>query len=195
MGVMSALATLGGLIRPATDLTRTLRGDRAASNEMDHNWRTAVLGQLAAEFAQTSVSPFDRFVNALNRLPRPALALGTLGLFIYAMVDPVSFASRMQGLALVPEPLWWLLGAIVSFYFGARELHYLRHTRPRIDLQDLVTVTQTQDAMEDLRPETARFEGGFWNWPSRRQIGAQGDPVDPNHNAAVEAWKSSGKSA
>ena len=30
------------------------------------------------------------------------------------------------GLALVPEPLWWLLGAIVSFYFGAREAHYIR---------------------------------------------------------------------
>jgi len=26
----------------------------------------------------------------------------------------------MAGLATVPEPLWWLLGAIVSFYFGAR---------------------------------------------------------------------------
>lgn len=26
----------------------------------------------------------------------------------------------MQGIALVPEPLWWLLGVIVSFYFGAR---------------------------------------------------------------------------
>ncbi|MEO1790405.1 MAG: 3TM-type holin, partial [Pseudomonadota bacterium] len=51
---------------------------------------------------------------------RPALALGTLGLFISAMTDPVWFAARMQGLALVPEPLWWLLGVIVSFYFGAR---------------------------------------------------------------------------
>jgi Holin of 3TMs, for gene-transfer release len=29
----------------------------------------------------------------------------------------------------VPEPLWWLLGAIVGFYFGAREAHYFR-TRP-----------------------------------------------------------------
>ena len=26
----------------------------------------------------------------------------------------------MAGIALVPEPLWWLMGAIVSFYFGAR---------------------------------------------------------------------------
>jgi len=30
------------------------------------------------------------------------------------------------GLNEVPEPLWWLLGAIVSFYFGAREMHYFR---------------------------------------------------------------------
>ena len=26
----------------------------------------------------------------------------------------------MQGIALVPEPLWWILGAVISFYFGAR---------------------------------------------------------------------------
>ena len=31
---------------------------------------------------------FDRLVNGLNRLPRPLLAFGTLGLFIYAMIDP-----------------------------------------------------------------------------------------------------------
>src|SRR5690606_7812966 len=69
---------------------------------------------------------FDRFVNGLNRLPRPMLALGTLGRFVYAMVDPVRFAERMVGLNYVPEPLWWLLAAIVGFYFGAREAHYFR---------------------------------------------------------------------
>ena len=36
------------------------------------------------------------------------------------MVEPIWFSQRMQGIALVPEPLWWLMGAIVSFYFGAR---------------------------------------------------------------------------
>jgi Holin of 3TMs, for gene-transfer release len=66
-------------------------------------------------------------VNGLNRLPRPALAFGTIGLFVYAMVDPVAFAQRMVGLNAVPEPLWWLLGAIVAFYFGARETHYFRN--------------------------------------------------------------------
>jgi hypothetical protein len=45
------------------------------------------------------------------------MAFGVLSLFIAAMVDPIWFADRMAGLSLVPEPLWWLMGAIVSFIF------------------------------------------------------------------------------
>ena len=86
----------------------------------------AAIDEHGAEFQYAAPGPFDRFVNGLNRLPRPMLALGTIGLFIYAMVDPLGFAQRMIGLNYVPEPLWWLLAAIVGFYFGAREAHYFR---------------------------------------------------------------------
>ncbi|GAA4217287.1 hypothetical protein GCM10022290_05580 [Sagittula marina] len=82
--------------------------------------QAAALSQFGAEFRVTERSVFDRVMDALNRIPRPAMALGTLALFVSAMVDPVWFAARMAGIALVPEPLWWLLAAIVSFYFGAR---------------------------------------------------------------------------
>lgn len=78
------------------------------------------MAEFGAEFAVPRRGGFDRFMDAINRLPRPALAMGTLGLFVAAMVDPLWFAARMQGIALVPEPMWWLLGVIVSFYFGAR---------------------------------------------------------------------------
>ncbi|HBZ44820.1 MAG TPA: carboxylesterase, partial [Maritimibacter sp.] len=82
--------------------------------------QAAALAQFGAEFALPKKGLWDRFIDGLNRVPRPAMALGTLGLFVSAMVNPVWFAARMNGIALVPEPLWWLLGAIVSFYFGAR---------------------------------------------------------------------------
>lgn len=72
---------------------------------------------------------FDSVIDGINRLPRPALALGTFGLFGYAMIDPAGFAVRMQALALMPDPLWMLAGAIVSFCFGARELHHRRLNR------------------------------------------------------------------
>lgn len=90
----------------------------------------AALDEHGAEFRYVQLGWFDRFVNCLNRLPRPMLALGTLGLFVYAMVAPEHFSRRMVGLGLVPEPLWWLLTAVVGFYFGAREAHYFRLARP-----------------------------------------------------------------
>jgi hypothetical protein len=94
--------------------------------ELSAEAQMAALEQLGDEFGNPSVGWFDRLVNGLNRLPRPFLAFGTIGLFVYAMVDPVQFARRMVGLNAVPEPLWWLLGAVVAFYFGAREAHYFR---------------------------------------------------------------------
>lgn len=96
------------------------RPNAEASAMRDAAKSAAALSQFAAEFQIERKGWFDRFVDGLNRLPRPMLALGTLGLFVAAMTDPVWFAQRMQGIALVPEPLWWLMGAIVSFYFGAR---------------------------------------------------------------------------
>ncbi|MCO4846472.1 MAG: holin family protein [Yoonia sp.] len=86
----------------------------------DADAKAAALAQLAAEFGHARQGWFDRFIDGLNRLPRPMLALGTIGLFVAAMTDPVWFAQRMVGVTAVPEPLWWLMGAIVSFYFGAR---------------------------------------------------------------------------
>jgi hypothetical protein len=82
--------------------------------------QSQAMEQFGAEFVVPRQGRFDQVMDGVNRLPRPALALGTLGLFVAAMIDPLWFAARMQGIALVPEPLWWLLGVIVSFYFGAR---------------------------------------------------------------------------
>lgn len=100
--------------------------NRTKAEEQNFRRGQAALDQLAAEYKLAPNNAFDGFVSGLNRLPRPTLALGTVGLFAYAMADPVGFSIRMQGLNTVPDQLWWLLGAIVTFYFGSRELHYKR---------------------------------------------------------------------
>ena len=102
------------------------------------------LQQFAAEFVHPSRGLFDRFVDGLNRLPRPMLALGTIWMFIAAMRRPDEFIRGMEGLALVPEPLWWLMGAIVSFYFGAR------HQSKEQDFQR--AVARTVAAVQDRKP-------------------------------------------
>ena len=136
MGVMAGLArallTGGGaaeLGRVGTGLAQVFRPDATRQMELGHEAFGAVQQAFAAEFQHARNGWFDRFVDGLNRLPRPVLALATPALFAYAMADPAGFAVRMRGLGEVPEPLWWLLGAVVAFYFGARETHYRRVTR------------------------------------------------------------------
>lgn len=120
------LGNPGAVARAATDVAEVFVPNATKKMEAAQAAYVAALDEHGEEFKYAAPGLFDRVINGLNRLPRPMLALGTLGLFVYAMVDPEGFSRRMIGLEHVPEPLWWLLAAIVGFYFGAREAHYFR---------------------------------------------------------------------
>jgi hypothetical protein len=124
LGSSGAVSAIGATVR---DVSEVFTPNATRRMELSAEAQQAALAQHGAEFATTGDGWFDRAINGLNRMPRPMLAFGTLGLFVYAMVDPPGFGLRMVGLNQVPEPLWWLLGAIVSFYFGAREAYYFRN--------------------------------------------------------------------
>lgn len=135
----------------------------------DADAKAAALAQLAAEFGGPRQGWFDRFIDGLNRLPRPMLALGTIGLFVAAMSDPVWFAQRMVGVAAVPEPLWWLMGAIVSFYFGAR--HQIKGQNFHREIAKSVVATAP---VMSVAPETdARIDAR----------------IDVRDNAALAEWQ------
>ncbi len=147
IGGPAAVSALGDAAKGMAEVfvpSATRRMELSAEAQM------AALEQLGDEFGNPSVGWFDRLVNGLNRLPRPFLAFGTIGLFVYAMVDPIQFARRMVGLNAVPEPLWWLLGAVVAFYFGAREAHYFR-ARP-VAMPSQLGATAAADAASDGNP-------------------------------------------
>ncbi|SLN13380.1 hypothetical protein PSA7680_00271 [Pseudoruegeria aquimaris] len=122
MGVMTGLMTLlfGGGRNALRETVEVFRENAEKGAQRGHALQSAALAQMAAEFAAPQRGGFDRFMDGVNRVPRPALVFGILAMFVAAMADPVWFAARMAGLSLVPEPLWWLLGIVVSFYFGAR---------------------------------------------------------------------------
>ncbi len=164
---------LGGGRNAIRETVEVFRPNAEAEAIRDVARSTAVLAQFAAEFAQAKRGWFDGFMDGLNRLPRPMLALGTLALFVAAMVDPVWFAARMQGVALVPEPLWWLMGAIVSFYFGAR--HQTKSQNFQKALSE--TLARTPEVAANIRALDALRDGGV------TAEGADGD------NDALEDWR------
>ena len=149
MGLIRKIFGLGRVVKDVAEVFVPNKTEREAHL---HSQRIANYEQFTAEFRANREGWFDRFVNALNRLPRPILALGTVGLFAYAMADPIGFSMRMRGLQLVPEPLCWLLGAVVSFYFGARELHYLRTPKRKPNPGPLGRATKDENkALEAIR--------------------------------------------
>jgi hypothetical protein len=167
MGLMGRIIGIGGAAREigaaVGGVAEVFAGNRAERDAAAEARLGNAVEQFGSEFATGGSTRFDGFVDGLNRLPRPMLAIGTLGLFAYAMAEPAGFSLRMQGLALVPEPLWWLLGAVVSFYFGARELHYQRsRAAPPARLAAPAPL-----ATAPVAPERS----------------------DPDFNAAVEEWR------
>jgi hypothetical protein len=123
---MGLIREILGIGRSVKDVAEVFVPNATKRQQYDHEEFGDALEQYGLEYRLVQEGWFNRLVNGLNRLPRPVLALGTVCLFVYAMLDPAGFSERMAGLDTVPRELWWLLGAIVSFYFGARELHYKR---------------------------------------------------------------------
>ncbi|WP_300065907.1 holin family protein [uncultured Ruegeria sp.] len=158
MGLISGVLALlfGGGRNVVQETAEIFRENSEAGGNRALAVQTQAMTQFGAEFQVPRKGGFDRFMDGLNRLPRPALALGTLGLFVTAMVDPLWFAARMQGLALVPEPLWWLLGVIVSFYFGARHQAKIQDLQRDISATMLraPTVMANLEALRKLRADS-----------------------------------------
>ncbi|MDF3853954.1 holin family protein [Paracoccus sp. P2] len=167
LGASGAVTTMANA---ATGVAEVFRENATRRMELDEEAYARAIAQLSGEFAAQPRGWFDAMMNGLNRLPRPMMTLGTVGLFTYAMADPEGFGLRMENLNLVPEPLWWLLGAIISFYFGAREAHYFR-SRP-------VLPVAARKAAADAAPAV---------FPA--QIAASGPFED---NAALRDWAAAG---
>ena len=187
MGLIDKLIGLvfgngGSMVRDTVEVFRENAESGAQRSAAAQDQATS---QFGAEFTVDRQGAFDRFMDGVNRLPRPALALGTLGLFVAAMVDPIWFAARMQGIALVPEPLWWLLGVIVSFYFGARHQVKTQEFQRSI----VRTISQVPQVVDNIRSlQSLRHDSV--------EVAATGPDatlslatIQTAENAALEDWR------
>jgi hypothetical protein len=154
-----------------------------AQSAREHAEYTAALAQYAKEFGGHP-GILNQIVDFVNRLPRPSMAMGTLFLFVEAMRDPLGFAESMQGLQAVPEPLWWLLGAIVSFYFGARELQKFREARPP-SAEEARAIVESIKAIRNLRAASAPAAPAVPAAPRPPMTPVQPETVE---NPALASW-------
>ena len=157
MGFFSDLNPVTGLVKgignAVSGVAKVFVGDKSARDSQDSASNMATLNQFAAEFGRGKTW-FDSLIDGINRLPRPFLALGVLGLLVWAPMDPLGFASAMNAYALVPDWLAMLFAVIVGFYFGARHLEQrLKFNGP--SAEQVAKVISNQKALKDLKaPES-----------------------------------------
>ncbi|SEW08300.1 Holin of 3TMs, for gene-transfer release [Aliiroseovarius sediminilitoris] len=194
MGLIGNVLTIlfgrsGNLVRETAEV---FRENTEAAAIRDSDAQQAAIDAFRAEFIAGQGGWFNRFMDGVNRVPRPALALSTLALFAAAMISPDWFAARMEGVAVVPEPLWWLMGVVVSFYFGAR------YQVKGQEFQRAIAAS----LMRDL--ETARVQSDRGKPPSvfrpeplapqeTVQAARAGAQVDITDNAALADWQESSR--
>jgi hypothetical protein len=141
------------------DLIGKFLGYKVDQEANRHTETIAPHEQFAAEFRQlTKRTWFDSLIDGLNRLPRPTIVALVIGYFLTSWLDPVLFAEINAGLATVPSPMWYVLSAIIGFYFAARELHKFR-TEGRSTFESAVS------AAKDL--------AGLKAWKDRQSTGVQ----------------------
>ena len=189
MGLIEMLlgSVFGGGRNVVKETAEIFRENAEAGAQRDANASHAALSQFSSEFYVQRKGWFDRFMDGLNRLPRPLMVIGVFALFAAAMFDPLWFAERMQGLALVPAPLWWFFGVIVSFYFGARH-QYKGQEHQRAIAQTMARTPQVLENIKTLREMS-------YDSPGVADTGTDAELTDiatqVEDNPAVLAWRAS----
>lgn len=193
MGLIERMVGMvfGGGGSAVRETIEVFRENTEAGAQRTADFRQAALAQHASEFQIERKGRFDRFMDGLNRMPRPVLVLSILGLFIAAMISPLWFAERMQGLALVPEPMWWFFGVVVSFYFGGR--HQMKGQEFQKSIAFAVAqapaVAQGIKELRDIRHDTPG--AATTGTDAELELGALAEDENP----AVSAWQQSKKAS
>ncbi|QPM89166.1 3TM-type holin [Pseudooceanicola algae] len=186
MGVIStitgALFGAGGNVIQETAEVFVPNAEASAQRASDGT--ASARAQFAAEFTGAT-GGFNGFVNALNRLPRPILALGVIFLMGAAMADPLWYTARMQALALTPDPLWQGFGLLMLFFFGGRM--QVTAAQARVATAALSAqvpkVIESIAALRELRAESA----GVADTGSAADLTL--DATEAGDNPALAAWR------
>lgn len=183
-----AQAIIGGGAQAVAAAITPFTGDKVQDETSRHAEMLARFQQFGAEFTdRQNRTWWDSFIDGLNRLPRPAMALGVIGIFVWASADPVSFAAAAQAWALIPDEMWVVLGAVIAFFFGDRTLLAARQARgPTVE--QVAAVMATRQQMERVRPAAVTPSPPLAPMDEGRYQAEMADRDRPLSDEAIREW-------
>lgn len=188
MGLIASVfrSLFGGGRNLVAEAVEVFRPNAEAEASRAHDLDSAALDQFTAEFgARGGRGYFDRFMDGLNRLPRPMLVMGVFGILVWTAFDPIASAEMFTSWSIIPSEFWYVVLAIVTFYFGGRHQAKVHEVQERLAgvAAGVPVMLDTLSDLEALRPES----------PSVADTGTDAtgeiDAVVPEENAALTAWE------
>jgi len=169
----------GGVAEAAKGFGSIFSPNKEAKSVREHDNLKSSRDQYSSEFiVRNNRTWFDSFADGLNRLVRPTMAFGCIGLISMSFINPYLFLTAMQGLILVPSGLWAMMSAITVFYFGGRYLE--KRKSMQVD-QDAIRASMELAALkEKLKPNQAMSDDAY--------KGELQDTSKPMSNEAIMEW-------
>ena len=176
-------ATADGISRAVSRFT----GDKVQRESNVHDEQMAATNAQAAEFQYRGKrTRFDSLIDGVNRLPRPVIAFGCIGLFVWCIYDPAEFSVAMTALAIMPEWLAIVIGQVILLYMGGRMLNDWRvgkGANAEQVRQVLALQNEVRAVKEQMRPEPKAHELAEEDYAAEIA-----DTSKPMSNAAIERW-------
>ncbi len=187
---MAIVQWLGGLLKGGKDLAEVFTENKEQQGERRHEEVMAdferdqsAIKQFAAEFYQRQHrTRWDAFVDGLNRLPRPLVAIAVLSLFVLAPVNPERFLLIAKSYEMMPPGYWALLSVVISFYFGGRM---------QLKAQDMAVkkdAVQAAKELVEMRRSFRELDDPQADEGSRIYEGAVDAGVPLPENKVVKEW-------
>lgn len=182
--LLERVTSLIGIFRVSKE-KRAVRAhaERLGDQEID----ARVIDQFAAEFRDLSHRGWwDSFVDGLNRLPRPLIALGLIAFFGYTAFDPLTATKIAQSYAILPDGFWALVGVVVAFYFAGR-LQLKSQSFQLTKAQRLLLNAMAQAREAERHSTASASTEGDRPLSDEDLARAMADP-EPLSNAALTEW-------
>lgn len=189
-----------GILGGVRDTARVFTVDRTEQEQHRADQQMAAQAELAAEFAgRPPKTKWDSFVDGLNRLPRPLMALSVIGVFVLPAYDPLLFAQIMAGYAATPSWLAAVWAQVILLYFGGRMLENwngrtdppsAEQLRAMMDgIRNIGEMRREQRAYEDDLSQAVAIQAADPGVPPEQTraeaVVDRGRPI----NAVVDAWR------
>jgi hypothetical protein len=193
MSVWSKIGSLlgGNIIDGTSNLVGRIWGDARERESNRHDEQMTAMEAPAAEFQYRGQRFwFDAFIDGLNRLPRPLIALGVFGLFAFAPFDPLAFQEIMIAYQLVPEWLALIFAQIIMMFFGGRIIEGIKGSsftaKSKKEVEQVMGQLKEIQEMkaklvQDLNARTPQIDEDTY----QREMADENKPLS---NAAIIEW-------